>query len=141
MSPEGIPKTAVTAPFGLFEFVRMPFGLKGASSTFQRYMDKFFANVASFDPSIDDLIVAPETEEQHMFYLEQVFQMISDNNLKVSVMKCEFFKDSLNFLGFQINADAVNPPDDKVEAIRVLVLPDKVSDLRRYMGTLNFLGT
>ena len=50
MSPENIPKTDVTTPFGLFEFVRMPFGLKGAGSTFQRHMDTIFANVANVDP-------------------------------------------------------------------------------------------
>ena len=140
VSPDDIPKTTVTLPFDLFKFVRMPFYLKGASSTFQKYMDTIFANVTNVDPFIDDLILASETEEQHMFDLEQVIQLILDNNLKISVMKCGFFKDSLKLLGFQINSVGVTLSDDKVEAIRSLVSPDKVSDLRRYMGMLNFFG-
>ena len=57
-------------------------------------MDTIFANIANVDPYIDDLIVASENEEQHMFDLEQVLQVISDNNLKISVMKFEFSEDS-----------------------------------------------
>ena len=70
----------------------MHFGLKGASSTFQRYMDKTFVNLANVDSYIDDSIVASETEEQHIFDLEQVYQVISDKKLKISVMKCGFPK-------------------------------------------------
>ena len=63
MSPEYISKTAVATPFCLFEFVRKTFGLKGASFTFQKFMDKIFAILANVDPYIDDLIVAIDTEE------------------------------------------------------------------------------
>ena len=76
-----------------------------------------------------------------MFDLEQVFQVISDNNLKISVIKCEVFKDSLSFLGFQILADGVRPLDDKVEAIRVLVLQIKCGTYVDTWACSIFLGT
>ena len=45
VAPEDVPKTTVTTPFGLFEFVGMPLGLRNATQTFQRYMDSLFRDL------------------------------------------------------------------------------------------------
>jgi cleavage and polyadenylation specificity factor subunit 1 len=45
MAEEEIKKTAVSTPFGPFEFVGMPFGLRNATQTFQRFMDTTFRNL------------------------------------------------------------------------------------------------
>ena len=100
MSPVEIYKTAVTTSFDLFEFVRMPFCLKGESSTFQSYMDTVLANVANVDPYIDDLIVTSETEEQHMSELKPVFQVFSNNILKISLIKIGVFQRFFELFGF-----------------------------------------
>ena len=47
MHPDDVAKTALTTPFGLYEYNYMPFGLKNASATFQRYMDKIFEDIDS----------------------------------------------------------------------------------------------
>ena len=46
MAQEDIPKAAIITPFGLFEFLRMPFGLKNAAQVFQRLMDGILRNVS-----------------------------------------------------------------------------------------------
>ena len=51
-------KTAFVTPFGLFQFLRMPFGLQGAPATFQRMVDKLLDGVSSFfNAYIDDIVI------------------------------------------------------------------------------------
>ena len=45
MAPEDVPKTAVVTPSDLFEFLKMPFGLRNAGQTFQRLMDQVCAGL------------------------------------------------------------------------------------------------
>ena len=45
MNADDIAKTAIVTPFGLFEYLRMPFGLKNAAQTFQRFMDNVFRDM------------------------------------------------------------------------------------------------
>ena len=69
---EDIEKTAVISPFGLYEYLHMPFGLRNASCTFQRYMDNLFLNVDCAFVYLDDILIFSETPEQHLKDLEVV---------------------------------------------------------------------
>ena len=66
-----IPKTAF-CPTGLFQFTRMPFGLTGAPSSFQRLMNKIFRDLPFVTTYIDDILVHSANEEQHKEHLQQV---------------------------------------------------------------------
>ena len=61
---EDIPKTAVSTPFGLFEFVRMPFGLKNTAQTFQRFMDQVLRGLDFCYIYIDDILIAIASPEE-----------------------------------------------------------------------------
>ncbi len=56
-----IPKTAVATPFGLFEFLRMPCGLRNAAQTFQKFIGEVFKGLDFILTYIDDILVASET--------------------------------------------------------------------------------
>jgi hypothetical protein len=64
-----IPKTAITTPFGLFEFTRMPFGLRNAGMTFQRLMDNIFFNMPAAFGYLDDLLIGSKSPAEHRLHV------------------------------------------------------------------------
>ncbi|KAK7877068.1 hypothetical protein WMY93_032223 [Mugilogobius chulae] len=90
VNAQDVPKTAVITPFGLFEFLRMPFGLKGAAQTFQRLMDSVLRDMPFLFVYLDDILVASSSVEEHMTHLRQLFQRLSDHGLIVNPTKCQF---------------------------------------------------
>ena len=73
MDPDHIPKTAIITPFGLFEFVWMPFGLKNSAQAFQRLMDGVFRGITFAFVYLDDILVASPDHASHASHLRQVF--------------------------------------------------------------------
>ena len=65
-----------------------------------------------------------------------MLQILSDNNLRLTPHKCQFFQKSLTFLGYAVSADGVRSPTERVKAIDDFPLPDSATDLRRFMGML-----
>lgn len=57
VAEEDIAKTAITTPFGLFEFTRMPFGLRNAAQTFQRFIDSVFHGLHFMISYIDAVLI------------------------------------------------------------------------------------
>ena len=66
VAPEDIPKTAITTPFGHFEFVQMPFGLRNAAQSFQRFMDQVLRGLPFAYAYIDDVLIASSSPEEHL---------------------------------------------------------------------------
>ena len=107
VTAEDIPKTAIITPFGLYEFLRMPFGLKNAAQAFQRLMGTVCQGLDFTFVYIDDILVASEDEDTHLDHLHQLFQRLKDYGLVVNVSKCKFGVESLDFLGHHINCDGI----------------------------------
>ena len=76
MADEDVCKTAIITPFGLFEFLRMPFGLKNAAQAFQRLMDSIFGDIPYAFVYLDDILVASQTRQEHFAHLRQVFALL-----------------------------------------------------------------
>ena len=72
VSLHDIPKTAVITLFGLFEFVKMPFGLMNVDGTFQRYIDSLLGHVEYVYSYLDHLIIASSNGTQHLKNVENV---------------------------------------------------------------------
>ena len=85
--------------FGLWEFLRIPFGLKSAAQTFQRLMDSVHQEIDSAFVYLD--VIVSLTEKKHLNDLKAVFRRLIDHGLVIRLEKCLFGVSSLEFLGHQ----------------------------------------
>ncbi|GFR84971.1 Pol polyprotein [Elysia marginata] len=78
MHPDNILKTAIITPFGLYEFLRMPFGLKNAVQTFQRLMDTVLLGLSCEFVYLDDILVASSSDQEHLQDIRSVCSRLQD---------------------------------------------------------------
>ena len=138
MTPQDTAKTAITTPFGLFEFVRMPFRLRNAGQSFQRMMDTVLRGLQNVYVYIDDILVASRDEEEHKRDLEAVFQKLQQHGLVIRKEKCVFGKPSITFLGHLISGNGITPLPERITALQKYPQPKTVKDLKRFLGIINY---
>ena len=138
VDPNDIPKTAISTPFGLFEFVRMPFGLRNAAQIFQRFIDDALRGLDFVYAYIDDLLIVSSTESEHLHHLEIFFNRLSEYGVILNPAKCIFGVPSLNFLGHQISAAGISPLPEKVQANQDFPTATSLRKLRECLGLINF---
>lgn len=139
VAPEDVPKTAVITPFGLFEFLKMPFGLRCASQTFQRLLDSILFHCREFAMGyIDDVIIYSDTPEEHVKHLRRVLELLRQNGLRINHEKSQIALPQVNYLSHTICKNQVAPLSAKVDAITKLKSPTTVNELQRVFGMINY---
>lgn len=136
VAEKDIPKTAVTTPFGLFEFLTMPYGLRNATQTFQRRMNSILQRLDYCYCYVDDIFIALRNEPKHREHLRQVFKRLQDSGIAINPSKCVFGKESIEFFSHEITAEGTKPLRYKVKAI--LEFPENRVQLRRFLGMINY---
>ena len=86
-SKEDIAKTAIITPFGLWEFLRMPFGLRGVAQTFQHFMDRVTQGLRNVFVYIDDILIASSSDAEHEEDLHALFKCLAEHGLIIKKAK------------------------------------------------------
>ena len=136
-----IEKTAFrTGTGGLYEYVRMPFGLCNAPGTFMRLMDKAFGdlNFQSLLVYIDDILVFGSTFKETLQRFETVLSRLTELNLKVKPEKCQPFRTKVNYLGHVISNRGTSPNPEKVRAVCEWSRPETLRVLRGFLGLAGY---
>lgn len=136
--PDDIPKTAITTPFGLWEFLRTPFGLKNAAQAFQRLIDTVLRGLPFVFAYLDDILIFSRSDNEHRSHLNQVFERLRQYGLVISPAKCQFGVSELDFLGHHLSPSGVVPLRAKVEAITNFPKPATTKGLQEFLGMVNF---
>lgn len=131
-------KTALTTPFGLFEFRCMPFGLRNASQTFQRFMDEIFRGIDYVFVYIDDILVGSPDKDTHLKHLREVFKRLTKYGVTIKASKCLFGVGSLDFLSNTVTGNGIFPAKSKVDAILNLPCPNSIKKIQQFVGMLNY---
>lgn len=138
VNPDDIPKTAITTPFGMFEFPYMTFGLRNAGQTFQRFVDEMTRDLDFCYSYLDDYLIFSDSIESHYLHLHQLFTRLKEFGMVINPSKCIFGAEEVNFLGCVVSSAGIKPMDVKVEAIKQFPVPKTVRELRRFLGMVNF---
>ena len=133
-------KTAFTTPFGLFEYVRMPFGLCNAPATFQRLMDQVLEGLVGKICLVylDDIIVYSKNKEEHLRHIQLVFDRLRQNNLKLKVSKCHFMKPEVQYLGHVVNRHGLFPQQSKLDILASFPRPTTIVQLQSFIGLASY---
>jgi hypothetical protein len=138
MHHSDIPKTAVATPFGLLEFLRMPFGLRNAGSTFQCLMDRVLSGLPQCFWYLDDIIVTSGGWEEHFSHLHQLFERLRQHGLVINAEKCVFGVPKVEFLGHEVSAQGARPLSSHVAALQHHPPPTNIQQLQAFLGLVNF---
>jgi cleavage and polyadenylation specificity factor subunit 1 len=135
---DDIGKTAIITPFGLFEYVRMPFGLRNAGQTFQRLMDQVLQGLDYVFVYLDDVLIASPDEETHWEHLQEVFKRLKEAGLVLNSGKCVFAVPVVDFLGHRVTAAGISPLQNRVQAVKEFPPPKTVKQMLSFLGMINF---
>jgi transposase InsO family protein len=133
-------KTAFITHRGLYQFIDMPYGLTNAPPTFQRLMNLLFHGLTWYEILVymDDVIVFATTFNIHLERFERVCLVFQKANLKIQPKKCQFGDETVSFLGYNVTSNGLQPDLKKTEAIRDMLKPTKIDELRRFLGMLSY---
>ena len=141
MAEESRQYTAFTVgSLGIYEFLRMPYGLCNAPATFQRLMQNCLGelNLQYTLIYLDDVIVYSRTPEDHLKWLQAVLDRFALNGLKLKPLKCHFFKESLTYLGHEISTAGMLPGQEGIQKIAEMGYPKTVTGVRKFIGATGY---
>ncbi len=138
MDPSSIERTTFVTPSGSYEWLVMPMGLANAPATFQRLMQKTLGHLKFVGIYLDDIVIFSANMEEHKQHLQAVLEILKKDGLIANASKCMFGSSEVTFCGFVIANGTIKMESSKVEAVRTWTEPKTISELRGFLGFINF---
>ena len=125
---------------GLYRYVRLPFGISSAPSIFQAVMDQILKGQKNTICYLDDILIMGQNREEHDEILEQVLKHLQDHGIRLTLSKCKFAQESVEYLGHRIDVSGLHLTKGKIQAVVDAPEPTNVAELKAYLGLLNYYG-
>lgn len=140
MDPKDAHKTAFSTPFGHYQFVRMPFGLRDAPGTFQRLMDDLLRGLQGFILFVylDNICIYTDSIEEHDRKIKLLFERLRAAGLKLQTDKCEFLKRRVSYLGHVLSEQGLSVDDRKIACVKAFQRAKDVKGIRQFLGLCGY---
>ena len=140
MDEESIPKTAFRCHRGLYEFLRLPFGLRNGPAAFQRIMDTVLGALIGSVCLVylDDIVIYSANEIEHAQHIQLVFDRLRTAGLRLKSSKCQFGLKQIKLLGFIVTDKGIATDPAKIEVIQNLPPPTSVKAVRTFLGMTSY---
>ena len=130
----------ITTHKGLFKYNRLPFGISTAPSVFQRVMENLFQGLKYVAVYLDDILITGRSRTEHLETLEEVLKRLEKAGMRLKKSKCKFLMTEIEYLGHRITKEGLKPTESKVQAIAQAPTPTNVSELKAFLGLVNYYG-
>ena len=126
-------------PWGKYRYKVLPMGIKNSVDIFQEIMSNMMGDLEYTSTYLDDiLIVSDGSFEDHLQKVKNVLDHLQKANFRVNVRKCFWGEASIEYLGYQITRQGIQPQPKKVEVIQQLKEPTSVKQLRHFLGMVDY---
>jgi hypothetical protein len=135
--------TAFRTHRGIYEWNRVPMGLKGGPNYFQKEVSTTVLGTllgSVCELYIDDNIIFAQNDEEFLSNLEKVLQKLQDKKITCNPDKCRFGLDSVEFLGRIIDAKGIRIPEDKILDVINFPQPTLLKELQSFVGMVNYFA-
>ena len=130
--------SAFVTPSGLYQYKVMPFGMKNAPATFQRMVNKLVRDINGCEGYMDDVVIYGDDWSDHIRRIERFFQIMREAKLTINLMKSEFGKATVKYLGHIVGQGQVRPLDAKIQTIVKFPIPTSRKELARFLGMAGY---
>ena len=132
--------TAFITKYGLYEFVRMTFGLCNAPATFSRVMNLVprgltWDIVLAF---LDDIIVLGKSFTDHLNNIKEVLTRLRSYRLKLKPSKCVLFQKEVEFLGRWVSNTGLSIKEEHTKAVMNWPVPKNTHEVEQFLGLINY---
>ncbi|XP_060079899.1 uncharacterized protein K02A2.6-like [Ylistrum balloti] len=128
----------ITTHLGLFKYHRLPLGVASAPAIFQSVMDQILQGVPHTMCCIDDILVTAPSDSEHIKILGEVLRRLEEHHVRLREDKCKFMEDTVKYMGHMVDREGIHPTEAKIEAIKNAPSPTNVSELKSFLGLLNY---
>ena len=134
-------KTAMTTPFGLYEWTVCPQGLATSPSTLQRVLVDALGDLVGTICAVyvDDILIYSRTPEEHAEHLRLVLDALHRAQIRIKEKKCKLFYSSLEYLGVRLTGEGTSPTASKIRQLLDFPEPESRQDVRSLLGVVSWL--